>query len=205
MRTVRLTAISFVFAALFAVSAYAQAGAAPAKVMFINTNAFASKEGIKKYADLKVKLETEFKPLQTELTNSRTRLQTLMTEIKGLEDKLNAPANTAVPIKRDDLERQYRNKAEEAQTLDTDIKRKAEDGQKKFERRQMELLSPISEDIGIAMEEFAKKNGYTVIMDSSKLFETGVLLVSDEKSDVTKEFITFYNARPATTAAVTRP
>ena len=54
------------------------------------------------------------------------------------------------------------------------------------------------------MQEFAKQRGYTLILDGAKLSEVGVLLAWDEKVDLTKDFITFYNARPAT-ATVTAP
>lgn len=209
MRTVRLTAISFVFAALFAVSAFAQGAttpATPAKVMFINTFAFEAKDGIKRYATAMTALETEFKPLTTDLANGRTKYATLQNEVKSLEEKLNAPANAAVPIKKEDLQKQYIAKADEMTALETDMKRKAEDGNKRLERRRAEMLGPIMEDIGRAMQEFAKKNGYAVILDAAKLEQSGVLLAFDDtKADVTKEFITFYNARPAATAAVTRP
>lgn len=208
MRTVRLTAISFVFAALFAVSAFAQGAttpATPAKVMFINTLAFEDKDGIKRYATTMTALENEFKPLMTELNTGRTRYATLQGEVKGLQDKLSAPANSAVPIKREDLEKQFITKSDELTALETDMKRKAEDGNKRLERRRAEMLGPIMEDIGRAMQEFAKKNGYDVILDAAKLEQSGVLLAFDAKADVTKEFITFYNARPASTAAVTKP
>jgi hypothetical protein len=49
MRTFRLIAVSFIFAAIFAVSAFAQAPAADGKVGLINSLAFDDKEGITKY------------------------------------------------------------------------------------------------------------------------------------------------------------
>ena len=54
-------------------------------------------------------------------------------------------------------------------------------------------MGPISADIGKAVQEFAKKNGYWMIMDATKL--DGILSI-DDNADVTKPFITFYNARP---------
>lgn len=207
MRTVRLTALGFIFAALFAVSAFAQtpAGAAPAKVMFINTLAFDSKEGIVKYSNAATALENEFKPVETEINTLRARYTTLATEIKGIEDKLNAPAS-AVPINKEDLRKQYIAKGEEAQNLEITIKRKAEDGKAKYERRQAEIMGPIMQDIARSIQEFAKQKGYAVILDSAKLDNAGLLLAFDEtKADVTKEFITYYNTKAPTTATTTRP
>jgi hypothetical protein len=57
------------------------------------------------------------------------------------------------------------------------------------------------QDIMKAIGEFTKQKGYGLILDAAKLDSAGVILGWDEaKVDVTKEFITFYNARPATTA-----
>jgi hypothetical protein len=53
---------------------------------------------------------------------------------------------------------------------------------------------------------FAKQKGYSLILDSSKLYQAGIILAFDEsKVDVTKEFITFFNARPATAATASIP
>jgi hypothetical protein len=55
-----------------------------------------------------------------------------------------------------------------------------------------------------AMQSFAKEKGYAVILDGTKLEEAGILMAFDEKHDVTKEFIAFYNARPAGTTAAAK-
>ena len=207
MRTVRLTAVGFIFAALFAVSAFAQAPqtGAPAKVMFINTLAFDAKDGIVKYSNAMTALENEFKPVETELNTLKARYTTLATEVKGIEDKINAPTS-AVPINKEELRRQYIAKGEEAQNLEVTIKRKAEDGKAKFERRQGEVMGPIMRDIANAIQDFAKQRGYAVILDSAKLDNAGLLLAFDEtKADVTKEFITFYNTKTPTTATTAKP
>ena len=61
---------------------------------------------------------------------------------------------------------------------------------------------PISKEIGKAIDEFAKKNGYSVIMDTSKLADA--MLFYAEAADSTKDFVTFFNARtPAAPPAVT--
>jgi len=53
---------------------------------------------------------------------------------------------------------------------------------------------------------FAKQKGFGLILDGAKLEGAGLILAVDlTKVDVTKEFITFYNARPAGTASTTTP
>jgi hypothetical protein len=61
------------------------------------------------------------------------------------------------------------------------------------------------QDIGRAVNDYAKQKGFTVIFDIAK-DDSGLLLaIGDEKIDVTKDFITFYNARPAATATTATP
>jgi Skp family chaperone for outer membrane proteins len=142
-------------------------------------------------------LETEFKPAQTEIQTMMTRYQTLATEIENARK-----ANPAVPINQASLQ----TKVDEAQNLEIQIKRKQEDGKVKFEKRQEQVLRPILSDIGKAMDEFAKAKGYALILDAAKLEGAGLILAVDlPKVDVTKDFITFYNARPATTATTATP
>jgi hypothetical protein len=57
-----------------------------------------------------------------------------------------------------------------------------------------------------AIQEFTKQKGYGLVLDAARLDAAQLILGYDEaKVDVTKEFIAFYNARPATTAAATTP
>jgi Skp family chaperone for outer membrane proteins len=201
MKRFSFIAVVFVFAAISAVSAFGQgAGPAtsvqPAKIVVINTAAFDSKEGITKYANAMTALETEFKPAQTEIQSLMTRYQTLATEIE------NARKATAVPIKPETIQA----KVDEAQGLEIQIKRKQEDGKVKFEKRQQAVLGPILQDIMKAMDDFAKQKGFALILDAAKLEGAGLILAVDlPKVDVTKDFITFYNARPATTATTATP
>ena len=203
MKRFTLVAISLVFTGLVAVSASAQVPAqpaAPAKIVVIDTGAFDSKEGIKKYIIAMDALEKEFAPLQTEIQGLGARYTALGAEIKKMQDGANAP--TPVPINQQTAAA----KVEEYQSLETTIKRKQEDGKARFEKRQQEVLGPILADIGKAMDDFAKQKGYALILDASKMFNAGLLLTLDAtKIDVTKDFITFYNARPAGTASAVAP
>jgi hypothetical protein len=87
MKRFSFIAVSFIFAAITAVSAFGQAGgAAPAATPFrmavIDTGAFETKEGITRYATAMNALDAEFKPIQTELTGLVTKYNTLGAEIK---------------------------------------------------------------------------------------------------------------------------
>lgn len=201
MKTIRLAAASFFFAALFAIPAFAQAPAQPGasiKVMFINTSAFEAKDGITKYVTAVTTLARELEPLRTEIRTLVTRHDSLAKELEQIQGQV----PTTAPAARANLEKQFISKRDEAATLEIQIKRKQEDGKARLEKREAELIGPVRLDIGRAMEEFAKQRGYSVIIDVTKM--GGAILVYDvAKADITKEFITFYNARqaPAATAA----
>lgn len=192
-----------IFACFCAVSASAQVPvqpAGPAKIVVIDTTAFDSKDGIKKYITAMDALEKEFAPLNTEIQGMVSRYTALGAEIKKLQDA--ATASPTVPINQKDAQA----KIDEYQSLETNIKRKQEDGKTRFEKRRGEVLGPIMQDIGKAMDDFAKQKGYALMLDISKMYDSGILLTLDpSKIDVTKEFITFYNARPAGTASTATP
>lgn len=197
MKTIRSIAAIFVFSALFAVSAFAQATATP-KIGFVNTYAFGDdKAGITKYISANKTLDTEFTPVQNELKGLATKYQTLQKEIEGLQRQAQDPK---VPIDQ----RTVSAKVEEFEKLGREIEFKQKDAEARFKRRQAALLGPVQQDIMKAMQDFAKQKGYSVILDAAKLDEAGIILAWDPTADVTKEFITFFNARPATTATTAK-
>lgn len=193
------TAISLVFA----VSAFGQAPAAtgPAgKIGLVNVNAFADeKAGITRFRTALASLDTEFKTVNDQLNTKRTRYQTLAAEVQ----KLQQPAPAGVPAANNQATLSA--KVEEAQGLEVEIKRLQEDGKTKYERRYQQVVGPVFADIIKGLNEFAKQKGYAMILDGAKLEEAGILMGFDDKYDVTKEFVVFYNARPAGTASTSTP
>ncbi len=201
MKTFRLITAGFFFAAVFAVSTFAQTAAA-GKIAVINTLAFdVDKVGITKYVTASNTLDNEFKPVQTELQTMATKLQALQTEIQNLQ-KTAAASTSGVPVGLTNLQA----KATQYEEMGRQFKFKQEDAKAKYDNRRGVVLGPVLQDIGKAMQEFAKQKGYMMILDGAKLDESGLILaIGDDKVDVTKEFITFYNARPAGTASTATP
>lgn len=201
MKRFSLVAASFIFAAIFAVSAMAQTPAAgTGKIGLINTATFDDETGgITKYRNAIKSLDTEFAPIQNDLNTMAQKYQSLATEIQNLQKS--AEANPKVPINQSTVQA----KVDEATTLQTTIKRKQEDAKAKFDKRYSEVVGPIFNDIIKALNDFAKQKGYAVILDGAKLEEAQILLGFDDKYDVTKDFITFYNSRPAGTASTATP
>jgi Skp family chaperone for outer membrane proteins len=202
MKTLRLlTAVIFI-AAMFAVSTFAQTGGS--KIAVINTLAFDSTkpgEGITKYVAGMNTLEAEFKTSTTEIQTMGSKYQALGEEIKKLQAQANDP-NNKVPINQ----AAFQGKVDEYTKLERDIKFKQEDVKARYQSRYNAVMGPIMQDIGKGIQEFAKQKGFSLILDGAKLDEAGLVLgIGDDKVDATKDFITFFNARPAGTATTGTP
>jgi Skp family chaperone for outer membrane proteins len=198
MKGISLFIASLVFAVGLAGSAFAQT-AAPVKIGLINTFAFGDdKVGITKYVNVLKSLQAEFAPAQVELDTLSKRLSGLAKEVQTLREQ---GAGGKVPVD----EKAYQAKVEEAEKIQRDIKFKQEDAKARYERRQQAVIGPVMQDIGKAVNDFAKQKGYTLIFDIAKDDSGFLLAVGDEKIDITKDFITFYNARPAATATTAAP
>jgi Skp family chaperone for outer membrane proteins len=201
MKRFSFIAASFIFAAIAAVSAFGQTPAnnAPFKMAVIDTGAFDAKDGITRYSAAMNALEAEFKPVETEIQGLVTKYTALGAEIKKLQDQ--AAAGT-VPIDQ----KSAAAKVEEYQNLETTIKRKQEDAKARAARREPAVMGPIRQEIGKALQDYAAQKGYALILDAAKLDGAGLILAFDaSKVDVTRDFITFFNARPATTATTAAP
>lgn len=199
MKTFRSIAAIFVFAAVFAISAFAQ-GAQPTggKIVVIDTSMFGDdKAGITKYLKAKQTVDAEFKTVDTELQTMQTRLAGLARDIEIFK----ANQEKGVPFDKNAAQ----SKVDEADKLQRDMKFKSEDAKVRYDRRKQTVLGPITEDIRKSLQDFAKQKGYSVILDSAKLDEAGVILaMGNENADVTREFIAYFNTRPATTAAAVK-
>ena len=206
MKAIRTTFFAAAFAAVAALTASAQTPAQPrpaapapstgaaiaeGKFAIIDTDAFNDPaQGIKRLVAAFQTVEREFKPRRDEITTLKTRYDALVKEIQDTQ-KVAAPAALAA-------------KAEQAEQLKTEIERKQQDGQKALDKRVQDLTGPVYQDIGNALQAFAKARGLTVIFDVSKM--QGVVMVVNDSVDITGAFIADYNTRnPATAAATTPP
>ncbi|HEX8188245.1 MAG TPA: OmpH family outer membrane protein [Pyrinomonadaceae bacterium] len=200
MKAIRTTFFAAALAATAALTASAQTQpaartAAPAgavtvaegKFAIIDTEAFGDqKDGIKRLVAAFQAVEREFKPRRDDIQTLRTRYEALAKDIEATKAVADPKALAA--------------KADQATQLETEIKRKQEDGQKALDRRVQELTGPVYQDIGNALQAYAKARGLSVVFDVSKM--QGVVMVVDGGIDITSAFIADYNTRnPASTAA----
>lgn len=161
------------------------------KVAVINSNMFLDqKGGIAKFSNLVTKLNGEFQKLKDEITQMQQRAQALETEITKLRE---APAGTPID------QRALQTKIDQLEQMKKDIQRKGEDAQLAYDRRRQELFTPLQDELGKALEAFAKARGINVIIDAA----TVPLLYAAESIDITRAFITDFNAKNPVAAATT--
>ena len=204
MNTVRFfAAVALLTAAAFCVSAQQTKPATPAappatapqtvavpdsKMALIYSDMFLDqKTGIARFNSLLGTLNREFQPRQAELQGLQQRIATLTKEI---EDTQTVADPNAIRQKREQLAQ-----------LNTEFKRKGEDAEAAYNKRRQEIFFPLQQDIGKALEAFAKARGITVIVDGSQV----PMVYAAESLDITKAFIADFNSKNPATASVTQP
>lgn len=158
------------------------------KMALIYSEAFLDqKTGIARFSTLLNTLNREFQPRQTELNALQQRIEALTKEIT---DQRAVAAPASLQQKQDQLDQ-----------LKKDYQRKGEDAEAAYGRRRQEIFAPLQEDIGKALEAFAKARGITVIVDGSQV----PVVYAADSIDVTRAFINDFNSKNPATAAVTTP
>jgi Skp family chaperone for outer membrane proteins len=188
MKVFRISLAALVFAA-FAILAYTQtrpaanpaapatrAAAAPANIAVIDSREFGNeKAGITRVMNGMKALEAKFLPLRNELRGMRDRLSTMRADIdkkRTIQDQ-----------------RMTAQQIEEAERLELQIKRKAEDAQVSYNKEMLAALEPLQKDIQIALAAYAQSKGISLVIDVNRV----PVLYAAPTLDITKDFITDYN------------
>src|SRR6266571_7530708 len=154
---VDLTTVSSVFAQT--TTAQSSGSVPVGKVAVIFSEAFQDpKQGIAKFNVLQNQLNAEFKKPQDDLTAAAQRVQALQDEITKLQGSAAPIDPKTVQAKLDQLEQ-----------LKKDSQRKLEDTQAAYQKRRADLLTPLQEEVGKALDAFAKAHGITLIIDGSQV------------------------------------
>lgn len=206
MRQVRYPIAAVVFAALTIIAAQAQtrpaaaapaagAGAQPAatgaiRIAVIDSGAFSDeKAGITRVMNAVKAVDAQFQPQRTELQGMQTRYDALVKELQA-KAQIQDPKVTA-------------QQQDQAEQLQTQIKRKAEDAQAAYQRRMAEVLDPLQQDVYTALQGFAQTRGISLIMDVNR--NPSPVIFAADSVDITKEFIAEYNRTHPATAAAAAP
>ena len=200
-----IAALAFVLALTFS-TAFAQTRpAAPAatppaqtsatvpesKIALIYSDAFLdAKTGIARFNTLVTTLNREFQPRQTELQTMQQRITTLTNEVNQAQAASSVVDPKSIQTKIDTLEQ-----------LKKDLQRKGEDAQAAYTKRKQDIFEPLQQDIGKALEVFAKQRNINVIIDGSQV----PLVYAADSIDITRAFINEYNSKNPATASVTPP
>jgi len=156
------------------------------KFAIIDTEEFGdAKTGVARLTAAFDTLDRELKPDRDELQAMRTRYDQLVKEINDTKAVANQSALTA--------------KTDQAETLQKEMKRKQEDGQRKLDRRAKELTDPIYADLSTALQAFAKQRGVSAVFDISKF--RGAVMVVNDQVNITQAFIADYNGKHPPAAA----
>ena len=157
------------------------------KLALVDTDQFLDeKAGIVRLVTAAKKVENEFLP-------RRNELQGLQTQI----DKLKADLQRTTAVQDPKVTAQQQDAIDQKTR---EMQRKSEDAQSAYQKRLQDMLGPIYDDIGKALDAYAKAHGITLILDVTKI--QGIVSAA-ESLDITKAFITEFNSKNPATASLT--
>jgi outer membrane protein len=124
----------------------------------------------------------ESKQIESELKSTQTMLKNQIdAKAKDFQTKLadyNANINNMLDAVRQNTERELRQMQENLEKLQ-------QDAQTTIQTKQNQLMGPVYDKMGKAIQDVAKENGFTLIL-SSQIGGLDVILYGDEKSDVSE-------------------
>lgn len=142
----------------------------------------------------------KFKQIEAELKTHGAQLENqIKAKAEDFQAKLKAyqsmPATTPEAIKAD--------KERELQSLQENYQKFQQDAQSSMQKKQADLMDPIYKQIGKAIEDVAKENGFTFILQPQLPTGGDVLLYSDEKFNISNLVLKKLGVTPAATATTT--
>ena len=160
------------------------------KVAVIFSAAFQDpKQGIAKFIVLLNQLNSKYQKTQDDLNNTAKTINALQDEIKKLQESAAPVSPQTVQQKLDQLDQ-----------MKKDYQRRGEDAQAGYQKERQQVFQPLQDDVGKALDAYAKAHGITLILDVTKI--QGIVSAS-ESLDITKAFITEFNTKNPATASLT--
>jgi Skp family chaperone for outer membrane proteins len=164
----------------------------PSKIAVIDTAVFSDeKAGIFRVIDASLSLQNEFRARQQELQTAQTRLNTLVEDIRKLR-QVNPVDQKAVQAKQ-----------EEGLRLQQDFDTKKQRYEEDYGRRYSQVMGPVSQQIGKALDDFAAQHGITMTLDVSKMLPA--ILTALPTVEVTTAFIAEFNRKNPRGPSVPKP
>ena len=126
-------------------------------------------------------LQKKFEPKQTELKNQNDELEGLKKQLTTQRDKLNEDALANLQKQIDSKQKSF--------------DRAVQDAQEDFGSQQQEIASRILQKMAPMIVKYAQDNGFGMIIDTSKPWPQGPVLLAGEGVDITKAVIDAYNVQ----------
>jgi outer membrane protein len=159
--------ILFIVLAVGSFAAQAQTPAAPVKIGYADVDYIFTQMPESK------QIETELQSTQNQLKN---QIDGKYQEFQKKFADYQANLNTMLDAVRVNTER-------ELQQLQENLQRLQQDAQVTIENKRNQLMEPVFKKVGQAIEDVAKENGYTFILNQ-QIGGLDVILYGDEKHDV---------------------
>jgi outer membrane protein len=131
-------------------------------------------------------LQKKFEPKQAELKNQNEELESLKKQMTTQEGKLNDEALAT-------LKKQIEGKQKS-------FDRAVQDAQEEFGNQQQEVFSRILQKVAPVVVKYSQENGYGMIIDTSKQWPQGPVLIAGEGVDITKAVVDLYNTQSGVAA-----
>ncbi|SKC75429.1 OmpH family outer membrane protein [Ohtaekwangia koreensis] len=172
---------------LGAIASYAQTAAAP-KIGYADVDYIFSQ-----MPDAK-QIDADLKSLQTQLKNQiDSKVQEFQKKLADYNAAIQA--NTMPDAVRANTER-------ELQQLQQNIEKLQQDAQTNLQTKQTQLMDPVYKKVGKAIEDTAKENGFTFVLNQ-QIGGLDVILYGDEKMDISDLVLKKMGVTPKPAAATT--
>jgi outer membrane protein len=123
----------------------------------------------------------EFKQIDAELKTHGTQLENQL-KAKSQELETKYKAYQAMPVTTSDIIKA--DKERELQMMQENIQKFQQDADASLRKKQSDLMQPVFTKVGKAIEDVAKENGYSFIINPQLGAGSDILLYSDEKYDI---------------------
>jgi outer membrane protein len=131
-------------------------------------------------------LQKKYEPKQSELKNQNDELESLKKQLSTQQDKLNEDALA-------NLKKQIEGKQK---TFD----RSVQDAQEEFGNQQQEIFSRILQKVAPVIVKYAQDNGFGMVIDTSKQWPQGPVVLAGDGLDITRQIVDLYNTQSGVAA-----
>jgi outer membrane protein len=134
-------------------------------------------------------LQKKYEPKQAELKQQNDELEALKKQLSAQQDKLNEDA--------------LGNLKKTIEGKQKSFDRSVQDAQEEVQSQQQEIFSRILGKVAPVVVKYAQENGYGMIIDTSKQWPQGPVLIAGGNVDITQAVIDIYNTQSGVSAPAT--